>query len=54
MLDFLQVILILGVTGACRKIELKNITLNNVEDTGKSYVVKIPDTKTKIERSFVV
>jgi hypothetical protein len=36
--------------GACRREELMKIEVNHIEDL----VVRIPDTKTKIERQFVI
>ena len=46
--------LIVGIQGACRKQELKNILLEHIQDTGTSFIVHIPDTKTKTERTFVI
>ncbi|KAJ8979829.1 hypothetical protein NQ317_014960 [Molorchus minor] len=50
----IKVGLILGVAGACRTDELVNLTVDNIEDVGSSLIVKIPNTKTKIPRIFVV
>lgn len=33
---------------------MRNIKPEHVEDTGKSFIIKIPDSKTKTQRSFVV
>lgn len=52
--DFLQVGLILGIAGACRTDELVNLTVDDIEDVGSSLIVKIPNTKTKIPRTFLV
>ncbi|KAJ8974310.1 hypothetical protein NQ317_010905 [Molorchus minor] len=52
--DFLYVGLILGIAGACRTDELVNLTVDDIEDVGSSLIVKIPNTKTKIPRIFVV
>ncbi|KAJ8973352.1 hypothetical protein NQ317_001572, partial [Molorchus minor] len=46
--------LILGIAGACRTDELVNLTVDDIEDVGSSLIVKIPNTKTKIPRIFVV
>ncbi|KAJ8968456.1 hypothetical protein NQ317_016291 [Molorchus minor] len=46
--------LILGISGACRTDELVNLTVDDIEDVGSSLIVKIPNTKTKIPRIFVV
>ncbi|KAJ8969130.1 hypothetical protein NQ317_003254, partial [Molorchus minor] len=51
---FSKVGLILGIAGACRTDELVNLTVDDIEDVGSSLIVKIPNTKTKIPRIFVV
>ncbi|CAK1587693.1 unnamed protein product [Parnassius mnemosyne] len=48
------VALIFGVVGAFRREELGNITLKDIEAHGKMLLIKIPNTKNKIPRSFVV
>ncbi|KAJ8969273.1 hypothetical protein NQ317_006359 [Molorchus minor] len=50
----IKVELILGIAGACRTDELVNLTVDDIEDVGSSLIVKIPNTKTKIPRIFVV
>ncbi|KAJ8975570.1 hypothetical protein NQ317_016981, partial [Molorchus minor] len=50
----IKVGLILGIAGACRTDELVNVTVDDIEDVGSSLIVKIPNTKTKIPRIFVV
>lgn len=50
----MKVVLIIGISGACRKQELKNIKITDIEDTGTTFIIKIPDTKTKIPRSFII
>ncbi|KAJ8943298.1 hypothetical protein NQ317_007222 [Molorchus minor] len=50
----IKVGLILGIAGACRTDELVNLTVDDIEDVGSSLIVKIPTTKTKIPRIFVV
>ncbi|KAJ8976882.1 hypothetical protein NQ317_008075 [Molorchus minor] len=50
----IKVGLILGIAGACRTDELVNLTVDDIEDVGSFLIVKIPNTKTKIPRIFVV
>ncbi|KAJ8967350.1 hypothetical protein NQ317_008716 [Molorchus minor] len=50
----IKVGLILGIAGACQTDELVNLTVDDIEDVGSSLIVKIPNTKTKIPRIFVV
>ncbi|KAJ8972502.1 hypothetical protein NQ317_018635 [Molorchus minor] len=50
----IEVGLILGIAGACRTDELVNLTVDDIEDVGSSLIVKIPNTKTKIPRIFVI
>ncbi|KAJ8964623.1 hypothetical protein NQ317_001485 [Molorchus minor] len=54
--EFLMIMvgLILGIAGACRTDELVNLTVDDIKDVGSSLIVKIPNTKTKIPRIFVV
>ena len=47
-------VLIFGVYGACRRAELANLDPVNVEDVGGCFKVTIPDTKTKVSRTFVI
>lgn len=49
-----KVILIIGVCGACRKQELKNLQIKDIRDVGDILIIEIPDSKTKISRSFVI
>ena len=44
----------LGVAGACRREELYNMAVEDIEDRGEFIFVKIPDTKTHIQRSFTI
>ncbi|KAJ8915593.1 hypothetical protein NQ315_012478 [Exocentrus adspersus] len=50
----MKVALIIGISGACRKQELRNIKPSDIQDTGKNLIINIPDSKTKRQRSFVV
>lgn len=43
-----------GINGACRKNELWKLKIDDIEDLNSTLVIKIPDTKTKIPRSFTV
>ncbi|KAJ8983836.1 hypothetical protein NQ317_008962 [Molorchus minor] len=43
-----------GDCRACRTDELVNLTVDDIKDVGSSLIVKIPNTKTKIPRIFVV
>lgn len=49
-----KVILIIGVCGACWKQELKNLQIKDIRDVGDILIIEIPDSKTKISRSFVI
>ncbi|KAJ3644213.1 hypothetical protein Zmor_026883 [Zophobas morio] len=44
--------MMLGGAGACRRQELYNMAVEDIEDRGEFIFVKIPDTKTHIQRSF--
>jgi integrase len=48
------VVLIIGITGACRRQELLNLKLNDVEDLGEFMKIMLPITKTKVPREFTV
>jgi integrase len=48
------VVLIIGITGACRKQELLNLKVNDVEDLGEFMKIMLPITKTKVPREFTV
>lgn len=50
----LQVVLIFGIYGACRCIEITNITVNDIETHINVMIITLRDTKTKIDRTFVV
>lgn len=51
----LQVALSLGLSGALRREELCNMTINNIVDHGDELVmITIPQTKTNVSKSFVV
>lgn len=44
----------MGSAGACRREELVNMTLNDIEDKDTILIVKIPITKTNTTRTFIV
>lgn len=46
--------LILGIAGACRREELANLSVDDIEDRGSALVVTIKTSKTKIQRVFPV
>lgn len=50
----MKVVMIMGLSGACRRDELSKMTIHDVEDKDSYIIVKIPDSKTKIQRTFVV
>lgn len=50
----LQVVLIIGISGSCRKHELRNIKPEHVQDTGSTLIISVRDPKTRTQRSFVV
>ncbi|XP_063932886.1 uncharacterized protein LOC135144749 [Zophobas morio] len=49
-----QVILVMGVFGALRKIEMVQLTIENVIDKGSVILVQIPKTKTDECKSFTI
>ncbi|CAH1366009.1 unnamed protein product [Tenebrio molitor] len=49
-----KVVLILGISGACRREELVKLTIDDIEDVGSVLIVKISDSKTHSERSLTV
>lgn len=50
----IKVVLILGIAGACRIDELTNLSIDDIEDTGSSLIIKIPNTKNQLPRTFIV
>ncbi|XP_031340500.1 uncharacterized protein LOC116168690 [Photinus pyralis] len=50
----MKVALIIGLAGACRCDELIKLTLHDIQDNGDILVVKIPDSKTKMQITFVI
>ncbi|KAJ8968474.1 hypothetical protein NQ317_009229 [Molorchus minor] len=52
--EFLMIKVRLLLLLACRTDELVNLTVDDIENVGSSLIVKIPNTKRKIPRIFVV
>jgi predicted nucleotide-binding protein (sugar kinase/HSP70/actin superfamily) len=50
----IKVVLIFGLNGACRRVELCSLTVDYLEDTGNILVVTLHDTKIKKKRVFTV
>lgn len=50
----MQTVIIFGVVGACRGEETTFLMVNQVKDRGNEFIITIPDTKTKIEKVFVI
>jgi integrase len=49
-----QVIAFIGLSGACRCDELKNMTIDDIQDTQSVLIINIPDSKTGKSRVFTV
>lgn len=49
-----KVATIFGLFGACRREELCNLLVEDIEVTNKSLIIQIPNTKTKVSRSFCI
>ncbi|KAJ8969631.1 hypothetical protein NQ317_016581 [Molorchus minor] len=49
-----KVVLILGISDVCRREELTKMTVDDIEDKDSIFIVKVPDTKTNIQRIFTV
>lgn len=52
--DLLQVALIVGLMGACRRHELWQMKTDHIQNLGAAVLIKVPDTKTKMERQFTI
>ena len=42
------------VAGTCRREELSNLTLDDIEDVGTALLVRVNNTKTKVNRTFAI
>lgn len=49
-----KIILIVGITGACRATEIKNIKINDVKEYGQIFHVNLPGYGGKPGRSFII
>ena len=49
-----QVVLIVGIAGACRRVELCKMKIEDIKEFETHLVVTVPDTKTHVDRQFVV
>ena len=49
-----KVITVFGIYGATRGEELTKVEMEHVREQGSVFVIKIPQTKTKIVRTFTV
>ncbi|KAJ8984395.1 hypothetical protein NQ317_003978 [Molorchus minor] len=48
------IVAVMGILSACSREELCQMSLNNIEDLGNTLVVNIPDSKTRVSRTFTV
>lgn len=46
--------LIIGIAGACRREEMAELSIDDINDLGAVLMVTLRDTKTKIDRTFTV
>lgn len=46
--------LIVGISGACRREELTFLQLQNIKDMGSFILIEIPNTKTNVRREFTI
>lgn len=49
-----KVLLIIGVSGACRRDELVKMTVDDIQDEGSVVLITVPDTKTNGQRIFTI
>ncbi|KAJ3617869.1 hypothetical protein MTP99_006957 [Tenebrio molitor] len=50
----MKVMLIIGISGACRREELTFLDVKNITDKGSYIIIQIPDTKTNVRREFTI
>ncbi|XP_008194853.1 uncharacterized protein LOC100142506 isoform X2 [Tribolium castaneum] len=50
----MKVVMLMGITGACRSHELCAMKLENVKETGDLFIVTIPDSKSGMSRMFII
>ena len=46
--------MIIGLTGACRRNELRQLSINDIQDKGDVLVITVPETKTGKKRVFTI
>lgn len=46
--------MIFGVAGACRRDELTKMSLEEIEDKGSLFIVKVPESKSNKRRKFTI
>jgi integrase len=46
--------LIIGISGACRREELTFLDVKNITAKGSYIIIQIPDTKTNVRREFTI
>lgn len=44
----------IGILGVCRGDELTKLTVDNIRDSGKEFILSIPTTKTKVKKMYVI
>ncbi|KAF7998546.1 hypothetical protein HCN44_010954 [Aphidius gifuensis] len=49
-----KVMLIVGVFGACRRSEIHDLTMEQVQDNNKELIFHLPKTKNDVPRSFII
>lgn len=49
-----KIVMVIGISGACRREELKNLRTEDVHDEGSVFRIVIPNTKTKVSREFFI
>uniref|UniRef100_A0A6P7FSW4 Uncharacterized protein LOC114330680 n=1 Tax=Diabrotica virgifera virgifera TaxID=50390 RepID=A0A6P7FSW4_DIAVI len=49
-----KVVMVIAISGACRRSELWKLKINEIEDLKSALIVKLSDTKTKAPRSFTI
>lgn len=50
----IKVALVIGISGALRRNEFPNITIDDIQEVNSSLIIKVPDKTTKIPRVFTV
>lgn len=51
---FLKTVLIIGISGACRRDELTKLTVNDIKDKGPVLIINVLGTKTDVDRTFTI